>query len=203
MKPGTRRGIRRLLVGAGVLLLLMFVAVLSIPATFAPESRANADVILHLASDARLQGDEYVARLFREGLSRNVICASSQASWDLYPADASEAHLIELGVPADAISVLHMPITECEAETIPFLINALSSRNAKSALLVVDPTITRYGEWRARQRFSEAGIRVSTTFEIDDRNRMLDQWWRSHWKAQRVVGAIMNSTLDLMYAPCR
>ena len=198
-----KQWLRRILIGVAVLLLLVFAAILSIPAIFAPETRAPADVILHLASDARLQGDEYVVRLFRDGLARNVICASSQASWDLYAADASKAHLIELGLPAEAISVLHLPITECGAETLPFLINALTSRGAKSALLVVDPTTTRYGEWRARQRFSEAGISVSTTFEIADRNRMLDQWWRSHWKAQRVVGTIMNSTLDLMYAPCR
>jgi hypothetical protein len=203
VKPVKRRWIRRILISTGVLFLLVLAAVLSIPTIFAPERRATADVILHLASDARLQGDEYVVRLFREGLSRSVICASSPASWDLYAADASKEHLIELGVPADAISVLHLPITECGAETVPLLINALSSRGAKSALLVVDPTATRYGEWRARQRFSEAGITVFTTFEIGDRERMLDQWWRSHWKAQRVVGVLMNSTLDLMYASCR
>ena len=75
-----RRWIRRILIGMGVLLLLVLATILSIPAIFAPERRAAADVILHLASDARLQGDEYVVRLYREGLSRNVICASSPAS---------------------------------------------------------------------------------------------------------------------------
>ena len=77
MKPARRRWIRRILIGTAVLLFLVLAAILSIPAIFAPESRATADVILHLASDARLQGDEYVVRLLREGLSKNVICASS------------------------------------------------------------------------------------------------------------------------------
>jgi hypothetical protein len=158
---------------------------------------------MHLAIDARLHGDEYVARLYAQGLSRQVICASSQASWELYPADYARAHLIELGVRADDISILHFPITDCGGEVLPLLISRLKDQGAKSVLLVVDPTATRYGQWRTRRRFHEAGINAAITFAPEDRHAMLDRWWRTHWKAQRIVLTIMNSTLDLLYAPCR
>ncbi|MEP7273550.1 MAG: hypothetical protein ABI882_18785 [Acidobacteriota bacterium] len=188
-------------VSAGFTLLVVFV--MNIPLLFAPANTARSDVILHLASDARLQGDEYVARLYKERLAARVVCASSQISWDVYPSDASCAHLIELGVPAEAVSVLHLPMTDCGAEVVPILIEDLRALGARSVLFVVDPTVTRYGEWRSRHRFAAAGIEARTTFAPQDREVMLDRWWRSHWKAQRIVGTLMNTTIDLLYAPCR
>ncbi len=203
MKVFARARLRRGLLILGAVLAVSIALLVCLPLLFAPGQVAHADVILHLANDARMQGDAFVARLFREGFSQHVVCASSQASWDLYPADSSRAHLIELGLPTDAVSVLHLPITDCGGELVPFLIEGLRARGAKSVLIVSDPTVTRYSEWRLRQRMSTAGITVATTFAAEDRRDMLDGWWRSHWKAQRIVGTVMNSTIDLLYAPCR
>lgn len=203
MKEPTRRRLGRFALGVSAGLTILLAFALNIPLFFAPGSVARSDVIIHLASDARLQGDEYAMSLYKDGMSDHVVCAGSQISWELYPSDASRAHLIELGVPSNAVSVLHLPITACSGEVVPLLIEALRERGAKSALLVVDPTVTRYAEWSARRRFAAAGIDARTTFAAEDRKVMLNRWWGSHWKAQRIVGALMNTTIDLLYAPCR
>ena len=203
MNERKKRVLRRALIALATLILFLVGLFLSLPLLFAPPDVAPADVIMHLAIEARLHGDEYVARLYAEGVSRKVICASSQASWEVYPADYARAHLIELGVRADDISVLHFPITDCGGEVMPVLISRLKEQGAKSVLLVVDPTVTRFGRWRTRSRFQEAGINATITFAAEDRRAMLDRWWRTHWKAQRIVLTLMNSSLDLLYAPCR
>jgi hypothetical protein len=202
MNERKKRVLRRALITLAALILFLVGLFLSLPLLFAPPDVAPADVIMHLAIEARLHGDEYVARLYAEGVARKVICASSQASWEVYPADYARAHLIELGVRADDISVLHFPITDCGGEVMPVLISRLKEQGAKSVLLVVDPTVTRFGRWRTRSRFQEAGINA-VTFAAEDRRAMLDRWWRTHWKAQRIVLTLMNSSLDLLYAPCR
>ena len=203
MNGRRKRVLRRALIALATMIVLLVGIFLSLPLLFAPSEVAPADVIMHLAIDARLHGDEYVARLYAEGVSRQVICASSQASWEVYPADYGRAHLVELGVRADDISVLHLPIMDCGAELLPLLISRLKDQGAKSVLLVVDPTVTRFGQWRTRGRFHEAGINAAITFAAEDREAMLNRWWRTHWKAQRIVLTLMNSTLDLLYAPCR
>ena len=182
---------------------LLLIAILGVPIFFASGNVAQADVILHFSFDPRMNGDAYAAKLFREGIAREIICAGPQASWDLYPADSSRTHLITLGLPAESISTLHLPIVDCGAEVVPTLIEALKAKGAKSVLLVTDPNATRFGSWRVEQRLAAAGITASTTFAPEDRREMLSGWWRSHWKAQRIVASFMNSSLDLLYAPCR
>lgn len=199
----SRKRLMRMLIIAGSLLAIALTTLLTLPLFFASSHVARTDVILHLANDPKMQGDAYVASLVRQGLTQQVICGSSQASWDFYPADSSRDHLIQLGVPREAVSVLHLPILDCGGELVPLLIDALKSKGVKSVLLVTDPTITKYAAWRIRQRFAADGIDASITFAPDDRRTLLDGWWRSHWKAQRIVGTVMNSTLDLLYAPCR
>jgi uncharacterized SAM-binding protein YcdF (DUF218 family) len=184
-------------------LVILIIAILCLPIFFAPHTVARADVILHFSFDPRMRGDHYAAQLYRQGMAPAIVCAGSQASWEVYPADSSRQHLINLGVPAEAVSVLHLPIVDCAGELAPILIEALKARGVRSVLIVADPTATRFGSWRFVQRLAEAGISASITFAEQDRTEMLDGWWHSHWKAQRVVGAVMNSTLDLLYAPCR
>lgn len=203
MRARCRQRCVHVLVIASSTLAIAVMTLLTLPLLFASSHVARTGAILHLANDPKMQGDAYVAMLFRQGLTQQVICGSSQASWDFYPADSSRDHLIELGVPREAVSVLHLPILDCGGELVPLLIDALKAKGVKSVLLVTDPTITRYAAWRVRQRFAAEGIDASVTFAPDDRRALLDDWWRSHWKAQRMVGTVMNSTIDLLYAPCR
>lgn len=198
-----RRITRGSLIALAIVILLLAIGILGLPLFFASSTVSRSDVILHLSFNPKMHGDNYAAQLYREGIAPAIICAGSQASWEVYPADWSKRHLISLGVPAEALSVLHLPITDCDAELVPILVEALRARGAKSALIVTDPTATRFGSWRFVQRMAAAGITASVTFAGEDRTEMLQGWWRSHWKAQRIVGSVMNSTIDLMYATCR
>lgn len=175
----------------------------ALPLIFAPPQIAPADVILHLAIDSRLSGDQYVAELYSQGIAQHVICASSQVSWETYPADYARQHLILLGVRAEDTSVLHLPTVECSAKLLPHLSNYLKEHGWKNIQLIVDPTITRYERWRMQQHFSKLGLRVGIAFAPVDRAEIFDRWWHTHWKAQRIVLSLMNLGLDLLYPSCR
>lgn len=187
----------------GALVVLFGVGYFSLPLFFAPARIAPAEVILHLAIDPRSRGDEYVRQLYDQGTARRIIAASSQVSWEVYPADFTRAHLIELGVRAEDVSVLHLPMLECGAEYLPIFAEELKKQGLKSVLIVVSPTLTRWGQRRSESYFREAGIEATVTFVPEARAVMLDRWWRTHWKAQAIALALMNSTIDLLYARCR
>jgi hypothetical protein len=182
---------------------LAIVLFFSLPLFFAPARVAPADAILHLAIDSRSHGDEYVTKLYRDGLAKTIVCATSQVSWEVYLADFAREHLVQLGIPAADVSVMHLPILECGAEYRPLFVSYLKERGWRRVIFVVNPTLTRLGRWRTESYFRDAGIEATFTFVPEDRAEMLDAWWRTHWKAQYVVLALMNSSLDLLYARCR
>lgn len=203
MTAAARSIARRIVIAIATAAIVVILAIVSLPLFFASSKITRSDVILHFSFDPRMHGDDYAARLYRDGVAPAIVCAGAQASWEVYPADSSRQHLISLGVPPEAVSVLHLPIVDCGGEVVPFLSEALKARGARSAVIVADPTATRFGSWRFEKRLAEAGIAAAITFAEEDRAEMLGGWWRSHWKAQRIVGSVMNSTIDLLYAPCR
>jgi hypothetical protein len=182
---------------------LAIVLFFSLPLFFAPARVAPADAILHLAIDTRSHGDEYVTKLYRDGLAKTIVCATIQVSWEVYPADFAREHLVQLGIPAADVSVMHLPILECWAEYRPLFVSYLKERGWRRVIFVVNPALTRLGRWRTESYFRDAGIEAIFTFVPEDRAEMLDAWWRTHWKAQYIVLALMNSSLDLLYARCR
>ena len=203
MKANRPSRLRRLLKALIALAILAIILFFSLPLFFAPARVASADVILHLAIDSRSHGDEYVAKLYRDGLAKTIVCATSQVSWEVYPADFAREHLVHLGIPAADVSVMRLPILECGAEYQPLFASYLKERGWRRVIFVVNPTLTRLGRWRTESYFRDAGIEATFTFVPEDRAEMLDAWWRTHWKAQYIVLALMNSSLDLLYARCR
>jgi hypothetical protein len=203
MKANRPSRLRRLLKALIVLAILAVILFFSLPLFFAPARVAPADAILHLAIDSRSHGNEYVAKLYRDGVAKTIICATTQVSWEVYPADFARQHLIHLGIPAADVSAMRLPILECGAEYRPIFASYLKERGWRRVIFVVNPTLTRLGRWRAEGYFRDAGIEATFTFVPEDRAEMLDAWWRTHWKAQYVVLALMNSSLDLLYARCR
>jgi hypothetical protein len=159
-------------------------------------------VILHLAIDPRSDSNLYVAELYRQGMASKIICVSSPVAWEAYPADYARRHLIALGVPEEDVSALHVPLTDCAAEVLPHLVEYVKAGGWRSALLVVAPAGSRLGRQVAERYFNRAGIRVSVTYSLRDRQELLDGWWRTYWKAQRIVSAAMGSALDLLYPQC-
>lgn len=194
---------RKMLVVTAIIILLPLITFFSLPFLLSPSEVTRADCIIHSAIDSRLSSDNFVAELYAQGIASKIVCISTQASWDVYPADFAREHLIEMGVRAGDITALRLPMVECGAQNRPLVVEHLKKNGWKSALLVVDPSITRVSRWTITNDFRQAGIDVSIAFAPQERDYMLDRWWRTHWKAQRVVLGIMNSTLDMLYPSCR
>jgi hypothetical protein len=168
-----------------------------------PVEPMQADVLLQWAIGPHPDSDVYVAQLYHQGSAKEIVCASSPVSWEVYPADYVRQHLITLNVPAEHISVLHLPITDCGAEALALLVEHVKAREWKSALLVVDPAGSRFSQWLAQRYFGREGIRVAITYAPHVEQELRHQWWRTHWKIQRITSAVVGTALDLLYPQCR
>jgi hypothetical protein len=144
-----------------------------------------------------------VADLYRRGLGRKVVCASSQFSPGEFVADYSRLHLAELGVSANDIEVQHLPLTDCFGEVVPELIGLVQRRGWKTVLFVVYPEDSRAIGGLVPLNFEASGIRAIVTYSQESRNELIDGWWRTHWKAQRVVDAAFETALDRCFSKCR
>jgi hypothetical protein len=160
-----------------------------------------SDAILQVSFDP--ESTRYVADLYRRGSSRKVVCASSQFSPGEYIADYARLDLVELGVAAGDIEVLHLPLTDCFGEVLPEVAGFVQRRGWKSVLLVVHPEDSRAVSGLAPTNFGQSGMRAIVTYSRESRNKLVDGWWRTHWKAQRIVGSAFGSLLDLFYVKCR
>lgn len=194
----------RLFPGLFVLSLTGLFVLIGLPyAMVAPPEGGRADVILHGAIDPHLKPDEFVAGLYREGRAGEIICYSSQVSWEAYPADYVARHLVELGVPAERVHVLHLPIEPCGALNTPRVVDYMRSKGWRSAILVTSPDTSRIAGWTTRHRYQAAGIRLVVTYSTADREELMRGWWRTHWKIQDIVDQLLVFTLDRFYAECR
>ncbi len=169
----------------------------------APMKTAQADVILHAAMDLHSKSDDYVVDLYRRGVAGKIICVSSQISWEVYPADFARERLISLGVPAQDVVSLHLPLAPCDAMKLPLIVDFVKSRGWKSVLWIGRPESSRYAGWLGRRFFEKEGLDVTASYAPGDRDELTQSWWRTHWKVQRFVGTAMNISLDLLYSECR
>jgi len=199
-----RRRVRRWLIALAALVILALAGFSALPwVLIAPAETAPSDVLLHLAIDPHSDSNLYVAQLYQQGMAKKVVCVSSQVAWETYPADYAVRHLMTLNIPEEDLSALHLPFTDCGAEDVQYLAEYVKSRGGKSALLVVDPSGSRAGRRLIEKYFGRAGIRVAVTYSPRDKQELLHDWWRTHWKAQRIVVSAIGSALDLLYPQCR
>lgn len=169
----------------------------------APSVTERADVILHLAINPHSESDAYIADLYREKLSKKIVCVSSQISWETYPADYARLHLISLGVPAEDVLVLHLPITDCPAVSMGQIVSYVANQGWSSVLLVSNPESSRYSGWMARRAFEKQKISAAVTYSPVDRRELTSDWWRTHWKVQRLADQYMIILFDIVYPDCR
>ncbi|MCI0664353.1 MAG: hypothetical protein L0220_25120 [Acidobacteria bacterium] len=169
----------------------------------APAKTEQVDVILHNAIDARSQTDDYVAELYRLGYAGKIVCISHQASWETYPADYARQHLIYMGIPEQNISVLHLPIPDCLAGNFRLIADYVNSQGWKKALLISYPQQSRYEGWLAGKIFEKQKIGLTVTYPPDDEDELTTNWWREHWKVQRMITAAIIIPLDRFYSECR
>ncbi len=201
LKQWGRRVLQVMLIGGALCLLGFF----SLPwlAIGPSDTPSKADVILHFAVDERLNGDQYVAELFRQGQAGHILCLSTQASWEVYPADYARAHLLELGVPAAQVSTLHLPATlDCRAQVMPIVVNYLKQQGWRSALMIVEPPVSRTNRRIATPVFARAGIALALSYSPHDYQIVTANWWREHWKTQSLFSEALNAGFDFFYAEC-
>jgi hypothetical protein len=186
----------------GVLLLLL--GFFSLPWwLIAPTQTVQSDVILHLAVNDQSEGDEYVAELYRRGLARQIVCVSTPVAWQVYPADYARQHLIALGVPAENVQTFYLPFLDCRAEALAVIAGFVKQRGWRNVLMVVDPSVSGRNKRLAQPMFAREQISFAVTYAPRDRERLLEHWWREHWKTQRLIGEALDAVVDLFYAKCR
>ncbi len=201
LKKWGGRALLAMLVGGALCLLGFF----SLPwlAIGPSDTPRKADVILHFAVDERLNGDQFVAELFRQGLAEHILCLSTQAAWEVYPAEYSRAHLLELGVPAAQVSTLHLPTAlDCRAQVMPIVVSYLQQQGWRSALMVVEPPGSRANRRVAAPVFARAGIDLALSYSPRDYQAVTTNWWREHWKTQSMFSEVLNAGFDFFYSEC-
>ena len=204
MSAGMLKGLRRWLVVGALGVLLLLAGFFSLPWWLvAPAETKSAEVILHLAVGDGSNGDEYVAELYRQGLARQIVCMSTAIAWQVYPADYAREHLIALGVPAENVLTFYIPFMDCRAEALAVIADFVKQRGWHSVLMVVDPSVSGRNKHLAQPLFAREQIQFAVTYAPHDRDRLLDHWWREHWKTQRLTGEMLDAVVDFFYAKCR
>jgi hypothetical protein len=198
------RWLRRLFILAGALLAAGTAIFFALPAVLiVPSDTPKADVIVNYAIDPHSHADAYVAWLYRDGVARKVVTASTQVSHETFPGDFVRDHLIELGVRREDADSLHLPIVECRAAVLGELAKYLKSRGWQSVLLICQPEDSRNTARLARRIFAQEGLSVAVGYAPQDFEEIRADWWKTHWKVQRFVDEAMNVSLDTFYSECR
>lgn len=204
MKTDRMQRLRRWLLLGSLGVVLLLAGFFSLPWWLvAPAETVPSDVILHLALNDQSAGDEYVAELYHRGQARQIVCLSTAAAWRVYPADYSRQHLIALGVPAENVLTFYMPFVDCRAEALAVMADFVKQHGWRSALMVVDPAVSRWQKRLAQPLFARRQLGFALTYAPRDRERLLDRWWRAHGKIQRLIGEALDVVVDLFYAKCR
>jgi len=169
----------------------------------APSAVAKSDVILHGAISKHSTADKYVIDLYRQGMARKIVCVSSQVSPELYPSDYMRESLISQGVPADDVISLRAPLAPCGGIYLTKILEFVKANGWKSALFVTHPEDSRYMGALARGFFEREGVALAVIYSPEDREELTRNWWRTHWKTQRMIGEAMIIMLDRFYSECR
>jgi hypothetical protein len=199
-----RRWARRVLISLGLLAFGCISLFFALPALLiAPASEAKSDVILYGAMFKHSTADKYVIDLYRQGVARKIVCVSSQISQALYPSDYARESLISQGVPAEDVISLRLPLAPCDGARLPRIVEFVKANGWGSALYVTHPEDSRYTDNLARRFFKREGVALAVSYSPEDREELTRNWWRTHWKTQRMVGEAMIVILDRFYSECR
>lgn len=186
------------------LTLLVGITFFSLPwILISPAESASADVILHYAIAYNTGVDEYVAQLYRQQRGKKIVCISKASLCDIYPADYTRQHLIELGVPAEDVMVMHLPNYDCLAQVLPRFTEKTKAQGWQRALLVIRPSFSRFEGNLAKRYFNKEGLGLAVTYSPDEEQKFNARWWADHRTAQLTVESAINSALDQLYPECR
>jgi hypothetical protein len=199
-----KRLARRVLISLGLLAVVCVALFFALPTLLiAPASVAKSDVILHSAMFKQSAADKYVIDLYRKGVARKIVCVGSQISRDLYPSDYVRESLISQGVPSDDVISLRLPLAPCGGANLPKIVEFVKANGWRSALYVTIPEDSRYYDKLARRFFEREGVALTVSYSPEEKEELTRNWWRTHWKTQRMVDEAMIITLDRFYSECR
>src|SRR5262245_36441308 len=199
-----KRWARRALISLGLLAVGCAALFFALPALLIePASVEKSDVILYGAISKHSAADKYVIDLYRRGMARKIVCVGSQVSWELYPGDYVRESLVSQGVRAEDVVSLRLPLAPCGGAETPGVVKFVKDHGWKSALYVTHPEDSRYTDYLARRFFEREGIALAVSYSPEDREELTRSWWRTHWKAQRMLGEAMIIALDRFYSECR
>jgi hypothetical protein len=196
--------LRRGTLGGAALLMLAVLAFFGLPwlTVGDADTATRVDAIYLGAFDPRLRTDEYVVALYRQGVAPKIVCFGNAITCDIFPADFARQQLIDLGIPPANVSVFHTPDTDCRAQLAPPLINSARQNGFRSVLMIGDPAGSRMHRRVFHPKFKVAGIDLFTGYPAAAKAELLDGWWRSHWKMQRMTREPLETGLDFFYAEC-
>jgi hypothetical protein len=199
-----KRWARRALISLGLLAVGCAALFFALPALLiAPARVEKSDVILYGAISKHSAADKYVIDLYQRGVARKIVCVSSQISWELYPSDYVRESLVSQGVRAEDVISLRLPLAPCGGAQEPRVVEFVKAHGWKSALYVTHPEDSRYTDNLARRFFEREGVALSVSYSPEDREELTRNWWRTHWKTQRMVGEALIIALDRFYSECR
>ena len=158
-----------------------------------------ADVMIHWVTLSQSHADTRVAELYRRRKARNILCVSMPISWDVYAADYTRQHLLALGVPAENVQTLHLPLEACTAPNDRRIAQYVRAQGWRSAFVVTDPITTGS---RLKKYFQQEGLNLAVTCIQEDRDELLHEWWKTHWKIQWITKSMVGVLLDSVYAEC-
>lgn len=204
LSPKLRVWLRRGLKTLAVFSVLAIFTFFTLPWLAVGETQAvpHVDAIYLMSFDPRLKADEYAVSLYRQGIASKIVCTSNAMTCDIFPADFARQQLIDLGIPPENVLVFHTPDTDCRAQLAPPTIAFAQIHGWHSLLWIGDPAGTRMGRRVLQPKFKAAGIELFITYPPTAKDELLDGWWRSHWKMQRMSREPLESGLDLFYSEC-
>jgi hypothetical protein len=165
-----------------------------------PDQVMPADVIVHWVTMSQSRADDYVAALYRQSKAKKIVCVSMPISWDVYAADFTRQHLVELGIPAENLASLHLPLEACSAPNDRRIAQYIKSQGWQRAIVVIDPVSAGN---QLEKYFRQQGLVLSITCVSVDRDELLHNWWKTHWKIQWITKSAFGVVLDSVYAECR
>ena len=195
-----RRSVRRLLLVAAAVIVLCAVAFIPFAGRFLvyEDEVRHADAIFVLAG-ARAERWLEAVDLFREGIAPRIVLSPGelehaevvlQQRHIAFPNDAERARdaIVQLGVPADAVSILDGSVdnTAQEAEALHTLARA---RGWRTIVVVTSKYHTHRAAFAFQREFDGSGIAIlmhASRYDTSDPAR----WWRHRADIRYVVSEI-------------
>ncbi|WP_163580836.1 YdcF family protein [Gracilibacillus saliphilus] len=153
----------------------------------------KADAILVL-SGGKGEREAEAAKLYHEGWSDTIIVTGALVGWETYTSEIMTEHLIELGVPADAIhSFKEVTSTREEAElSIPLL----RQLNVDTLLLVTNKYHSARAKWIFQKTLKDENIEV---ISVPVREDVYDNnWWKDHESRKHGASEVLKFIWELL-----